>query len=380
MKKYFVTTVAALGIFAAHHSHHANAEGTTYKVQPGDSLWKIAAANHLSVQNLMQYNHLSSSTIFAGQELSLTSPQSVNKQSSAYTVKSGDSLSLIAKKYHTTTAELKSANHLASDLIFVGQVLEIPNKTVDQAPDTMASSREYTVKSGDSLSVIAKVYRTTVEDIKTVNHLTSDLIKVGQVLKIPNASSSGHQPITSQTPKSYTVKSGDSLSVIAKIYGLTVTQLKAYNQLSGDTIYVGQVLKLTSDGPSVSEPKAPKAASSFNADALITEAKKYIGVPYVWGGSTPSGFDCSGFLNYVYTKLGISVPRTVAAFWAAGTSVSIPQKGDIVYFNTTGGPSHAGIYIGGNQFIHAGTSTGVTISDMNNSYWKPRYLGAKSVR
>jgi len=122
------------------------------------------------------------------------------------------------------------------------------------------------------------------------------------------------------------------------------------------------------------------AASKVNASNIISTAKKYLGVPYVYGGSTPNGFDCSGFIQYVFKQHGISLPRTVAQMWNYGKSVSSLQVGDLVFFNTSGsGVSHAGIYIGNNQFIHAGSSTGVTIASLDNSYWKPRYFGAKRV-
>ncbi|MEK6454422.1 C40 family peptidase [Caldifermentibacillus hisashii] len=114
------------------------------------------------------------------------------------------------------------------------------------------------------------------------------------------------------------------------------------------------------------------------ADLIIAEGKKYIGTPYVWGGSTPQGFDCSGFLSYVFARNGKSLPRTVETIWNAGQPVSTLQKGDLVFFETyKTGPSHAGIYLGNRQFLHAGSSTGVTISSLDNSYWSPRYLGAK---
>lgn len=119
-------------------------------------------------------------------------------------------------------------------------------------------------------------------------------------------------------------------------------------------------------------------SSNFNVMQLIADAGALRGAPYAWGGTTPSGFDCSGFLVYVFKKQGMNIPRTVAQQWNFGKSVSKPSVGDIVFFETyKPGPSHNGIYVGNNQFIHSGTSTGVTISNLNSNYWKTRYLGAK---
>jgi cell wall-associated NlpC family hydrolase len=118
------------------------------------------------------------------------------------------------------------------------------------------------------------------------------------------------------------------------------------------------------------------------ASAIIATAKKYIGVPYVWGGSTPSGFDCSGFVQYVFNAHGISLPRVSKQQYGVGTWVSKSnlKAGDLVFFDTEGnGVSHLGIYIGNNQFIHASTSKGVIITSLSNTYWAPRYYGAKRI-
>ena len=129
-------------------------------------------------------------------------------------------------------------------------------------------------------------------------------------------------------------------------------------------------------------PEALNGTASL-AQKIIATAKQYIGVPYLWGGSTPSGFDCSGFVQYVFNRHGISLPRTSKEQWTVGKSVSKDalKPGDLVFFaNTyTTGISHLGIYIGNNQFIHASSSKGVTVTDLNNAYWAARYYGAKSV-
>jgi len=135
-------------------------------------------------------------------------------------------------------------------------------------------------------------------------------------------------------------------------------------------------------GKSTGTPVSPGALSGASAQAVIATAKQYIGVPYVWGGSSPSGFDCSGFVQYVFGKHGISLPRTSREQYNVGTWVSKAnlRPGDLVFYNTSGsGVSHLGIYIGNGQFIHASTSKGVMISEISNSYWSARYYGARRV-
>jgi cell wall-associated NlpC family hydrolase len=136
------------------------------------------------------------------------------------------------------------------------------------------------------------------------------------------------------------------------------------------------------DGSSASSSSSNEqvaGVSTGTGSDIVSTAKQYMGTPYVWGGMSPSGFDCSGFINYVYDKHGKSMPRTVASIYSASTKVSSPSVGDIVFFDTRGGASHAGIYVGNNEFIHAGASTGVTVSSMNSSYWAPRYMGAGEI-
>jgi peptidoglycan hydrolase-like protein with peptidoglycan-binding domain len=113
---------------------------------------------------------------------------------------------------------------------------------------------------------------------------------------------------------------------------------------------------------------------------VIANAAELMGVPYQWGGTTTKGFDCSGFIQYIFAQEGVQLPRTTAQMWNATTSVSKPAVGDLVFFETyTDGPSHLGIYIGNNQFVHSGSSTGVTISNLDYKYWQDRYLGTKRV-
>jgi cell wall-associated NlpC family hydrolase len=246
-----------------------------------------------------------------------------------------------------------------------------------------ADSNTYTVQSGDSLWKISQTYQVTISQLKQWNQLSTDTIYVNQNLLVAPPSVTATAATASTTTYiTYTVKAGDTLYRISKIYGTTVTDIKSLNGLTSDLIQIGQQLNIqsaaaatTSNSP-VSVVSAPTVSKS---QTVIDEAKKYIGVPYVWGGSTPAGFDCSGFVNYVFTNVGVSVPRTVATLWADEKSISTPNPGDLVFFdiNQNGVPSHVGIYLGNNQMIHAGSS-GITISDISTAYWKTRYMGART--
>lgn len=108
--------------------------------------------------------------------------------------------------------------------------------------------------------------------------------------------------------------------------------------------------------------------------------EQFQGVPYVWGGSSPSGFDCSGFVQYVYRRIGIQLPRTAEQMYNFGYSVSQLRPGDLVFFTTASQSiSHVGIYTGNGNFISATSSSGVAVRSLSNSYWGARYMGAKRV-
>lgn len=107
-------------------------------------------------------------------------------------------------------------------------------------------------------------------------------------------------------------------------------------------------------------------------------ALRFLGVPYVFGGTSTSGFDCSGYVQHVFAMLGIHLPRTAdAQFYAGKPAVGGPRPGDLVFFQTyLPGPSHVGIYLGNGEFAHA-SSHGVMVSKLSQSYWASRYLGAR---
>jgi cell wall-associated NlpC family hydrolase len=114
------------------------------------------------------------------------------------------------------------------------------------------------------------------------------------------------------------------------------------------------------------------------ARTLTRDALRFLGTPYVFGGTSTSGFDCSGYVQHVFAMLGVSIPRTADAQYYAGHRITGGMKpGDLVFFQTyEPGPSHVGIYLGNGKFVHA-SSHGVMVSNLSDSYWASRYLGAK---
>lgn len=116
------------------------------------------------------------------------------------------------------------------------------------------------------------------------------------------------------------------------------------------------------------------------ARGIAQSALRFIGVPYVFGGTSTGGFDCSGYTQHVFAMMGLRIPRTADAQYYAGSHVGRDQivPGDLVFFQTyEPGPSHVGIYLGNGRFAHASSSHGVMVSSLSDSYWAARYLGAK---
>ena len=220
--------VKAIANYAGVNYIPDNLEGY-YIVKKGDSLYSIANKNNTTVNELKELNNLSTNTLSIGQLIKLpigTNNDNTVDNSNFYIVQKGDSLYSISRKFNTTVDNIKRLNNLTSNLLSIGQKLVIGNSN-----DT-TNQITYVVKKGDSLWIIANKYDTTVDEIKRANNLSSNLLSIGQTLIIPSTSNY----IT------YTVKKGDSLWIIANKYNTTVAKIKKLNNLSSNLLSIGQTL------------------------------------------------------------------------------------------------------------------------------------------
>ncbi|WKA58844.1 LysM peptidoglycan-binding domain-containing protein [Planococcus shenhongbingii] len=330
----------------------SDVDASSYTIKPGDTLWKVASTNNVSVANIKKWNNLTSDTIRPNQSLKLTAP--------------------VPAKSSTSISKPSTSSPTAS------------------------AANSYIVKSGDTLSRIATLHKTTVKDLQKLNGLSNFLIFPGQKLKVSGTATA---PAASKTPApaktaapvtapaapggTYKVASGDTLTNIAHRHGISVTQIMNWNNLSSSLIRVGQVLKvnnsLVATQPKTTPVSKPTVMATGAAEKVVSTATSLIGIPYVWGGATTSGFDCSGFIYYVYNKAGINLPRTnTTGYDARSYDVSNPKVGDLVFFSNTyrAGISHMGIYLGDNKFIHAGGDR-VQITSLSDKYWGKHFDGFK---
>ena len=201
-----------------------NNEEDIYIVKRGDTLYQIALDNNTTVDELKTLNNLTNNTLMIGQLLKL--PSNLVPEDT-YIVQKGDSLYSIASKYNTTVDALKEANNLESNILSVSQELKLP--TVEESE----GSTTYVVQKGDSLYSIAREMGTTVDELKSLNNLENNLLSIGQILKIPAFQ-------TLET--TYTVERGDSLYSIARKFDTTVDKLKQLNNLSSNLLNIGQIL------------------------------------------------------------------------------------------------------------------------------------------
>ena len=214
-------------------------DSSLYVVRKGDSLWSIAKKYGISVNDLKSLNNLNSNLLSVGQTLKVTGNSDLNNE--LYIVKSGDTLYGIASRYGVSVDELKRYNNLSSNVLSVGQQLYIPTgQIVEDVIDTNYNT--YVVVSGDTLYSIASRYGVSVDELRNINNLNSNTLFVGQQLLVPSSSEIIDTSVTNYID--YRIVSGDTLYSIASRYGVSVDELRSINNLSTNNLSVGQVIKI----------------------------------------------------------------------------------------------------------------------------------------
>ena len=200
-----------------------------------------------------------------------------------------------------------------------------------------AASKTHIVQPGETLYKISTQYKITVTELKRLNSLTSNDIKVKQKLIVENK-----------------VNSSKAVSSTNSLHG-----------------------SLSSSKP-VTKPSVP-ATSQALGKKLVDITQPLLGTPYVWAGVTTAGFDCSGFIYYAFNKADVKVPRLdTIGFYNRSVFIKDPVVGDLLFFQNTYRPgiSHIGIYLGDNKFIHAGMKE-IEIASLDSSYWNLHFMGFK---
>ncbi len=335
-----------------------------------------------------------------------------------YIVKKGDNLYKITKKFKVDSASIQAANNLGSDRLKPGLKLVIPEKDTagkrhpsgENTPSPVSKNRVqgrkaeratdepslpdqeksyHTVRKGDTLSSIAREYSLSLKELAEMNGIRkSAKLRPGQRLLVQQVA-----------PRTYTVRKGDTIWKIAKRFGVSAEELLDLNELESDELKPGQKLlleewveqqdiksrmavsgaRLAEDMEKLSE--SPELESLGMKDRLILFAKKMLNIPYRFGGSTFMGIDCSGYVQKVFGFLDVTLPRTAREQFHIGEPVSREDlsMGDLVFFRTYASfPSHVGIYLGNNLFIHASSKNKkVSIDSLDAPYYIKRFIGAK---
>lgn len=246
---------------------------------------------------------------------------------------------------------------------------------------TTFADETYRIKKGDTLYSISKKYKVSVKELQANNNLKkSSKLRIGQTL------------ITKKGAAIYTAKNSDTILKISKKFNLAPEDLKEFNQLESDDIKSGQ--KLFVQKPTDVELSRLKLEDEIKAltkseelekmsvkERVVLFAKKFMNIPYKFGGTSVMGIDCSAYVQRVYDLIGIELPRSARLQFREGESVDKNSLtiGDLVFFKTYASfPSHVGIYLGNDLFIHASSSERkIRISNLTESYYVKRYIGAR---
>lgn len=360
-------------------------------VKAGDTLWALAQKYGTTVEKLRQLNGLASDAylIHVGDVIKVdgqvTTTTTTNAQATS-TVSSEASQTSQAAATASSEANQTSqaAATASSEASQTSQATSTASSEASQAASTSqaatpyvaANHVTYTVQAGDSLYTIAQKYGVTVDSLRQANTLGATL-QVGQSLTVndptknPQASVAASQ--AEQTPAQTTTTSQATQATQTTQAATTTNQVA---QTTSQTTSQPAAQTQTSQASQQTQASQAQVAtpSSYSVSALLSYAQTFTGVPYVLGGTTPAGFDCSGFTQYVFNHFGKNIGRTTYQQQYAGTklAVSSAQPGDLLFWGAYGSAYHVGIYLGGSSYI-AAPEPGESVSVKSFTYYQPSF-------
>jgi LysM repeat protein len=356
-----------------------------YVVKEGDSLGRIAQKLGVKLPELLNANGMTvDSLILPGQQLVVPQTDSSGSSGGTYTVKAGDSLSVIAARVKVSLGALLAANGMTpSSLITPGMSLTLPAGAVAPVAQSStpgstststntASAATYTVKAGDSLSVIASRSKVSLTALLAANNMTvNSLITPGMKLTLPAGAVAPASGTTGSTGSSsgngatgaggsYTVKAGDSLGGIASRNGVTLAALLAANNMTATSLILpGMKLALPAGATPATTQSNDQPSSDARIQTVIQFALAQQGKPYRFAASGPDAYDCSGLTARAYAQIGVRLVPQSSAQATQGTAVAFWSEpilpGDLIFMATRGNDviSHVGMAIDGDTWIQA---------------------------
>lgn len=364
-----------------------------YTVVAGDTLNKIAADFDTTAQNLRDLNGISGDLILVGQQLKVkgevaqettveqTAPvaeetveteveatpvveETVNNYvadvNGNYTVVAGDSINKIAGQFGVSASELRAQNNLSSDLILVGQSLAIPGlaaaPAVEEAP-------------------VVEETETVVEVASVESTVATEEAEVAPVANTVEETETADAEIEAQVAAEEALAAEEEAQAAADAQA--AAEVEAQEQADAEAAAQAEAeAQAAADAQAAAEAEAAAQAQTGNVTALLNNAYAQVGVPYLWGGKTPSGFDCSGFVNYVYKQTyGVNVGSYTGEQQYAGPKISVSsaQPGDLIFWGSYGSPYHVAISLGNGQYIHSQRPGETVHSESINPYWAPSF-------
>ncbi|TXG07429.1 C40 family peptidase [Lactobacillus delbrueckii] len=364
-KNLLMTALATLSASGALLTTGASALADSYTVVKNDTLWDLSKKYGVSVSDLKKANGISGHLIYVGQKLQIptkstkatktdktsTSTSTVDTTSTTHTVVKGDTLWSLAKKYGVSVSALMKANNLSSSTILIGQSLNLRAGMTTYGGNGVTTGSSSTAASTNTASSTSTSANTQSQSTAS-NRSASTTTNTNTAASNANTTSSTNtasSTSTSANTQSQSTASNSSASTT------TNTNTAASNaNTTSSTNTAASSSRAVSQAPTASTSTATTTASA-SASAITSYALTFLGVPYVWGGTTPSGFDCSGFVQYVYSHFGINLGRTTYTQQYAGTKISVAsaQAGDLYFWGSYGSAYHVAIALGGGQYVMA---------------------------